>query len=82
MSRTKADALIQKYAVRSQAEVGAALGISAMRVCQIEKAALKKLRTAFEQWSAPPTASIPIPHHVLHSVLEREQDDLSDMEMQ
>jgi hypothetical protein len=40
---------LQRLTVRSQQEVGRLMGISTMRVCQLEKSALKKLRAAFEQ---------------------------------
>lgn len=40
---------IDRYTVMTQAQVGARLGISTMRVCQLEKSALRKLRLAFEE---------------------------------
>ena len=35
---------LERYTVMSQREVGVKLGISAMRVCQIEKRALEKIK--------------------------------------
>lgn len=46
MSRTKSAVPIERYTAMSQAEAGRRLGISAMRVCQIEKAAFAKIRMA------------------------------------
>jgi Sigma-70, region 4 len=46
VSRTKSAVPIERYTAMSQAEVGKRLGISAMRVCQIEKAAFAKIRMA------------------------------------
>lgn len=40
---------IERYVVMSQAEVGRRLGLSAMRICQIERTALAKLRTEFKK---------------------------------
>ena len=39
---------LQPYAVRTQAEVGARLGISRARVQQLEQAALRKMRAALD----------------------------------
>jgi predicted DNA-binding protein (UPF0251 family) len=47
MPRTKSETPIERLTVMSQAEVGQRLGISAMRVCQIEKAAFKKIKQVF-----------------------------------
>ena len=44
MPRTKREVPIDRYTAMSQAEVGKRLGISAMRVCQIEKKAFAKIR--------------------------------------
>lgn len=48
MSRTKRDIPIDRYTVKTLAEVGAELGISAMRVWQIERKAMEKLRKEFK----------------------------------
>ncbi|MBZ5700275.1 MAG: hypothetical protein LAN84_00350 [Acidobacteriia bacterium] len=46
MPRRKTAVPIERYTVMSQAAVGERLGLSAMRVCQIEKAAFAKIRIA------------------------------------
>jgi transcriptional regulator len=48
MPRPKGSGEIQRLTVMTQAEVARALGISTMRVCQLERSALAKLRVAFE----------------------------------
>lgn len=49
MSRQKQAVPLERYTVMSQAEVGKKLGISAMRVCQLEKSAFKKLKKEFRE---------------------------------
>jgi DNA-directed RNA polymerase sigma subunit (sigma70/sigma32) len=44
MPRQKSETPIERLTVMSQAEVGRCLGITAMRVCQIERKAFQKIR--------------------------------------
>lgn len=47
MPRPKRDIPIERLTTATLEEVARELGVSAMRVCQIEKVALAKLRAAF-----------------------------------
>ena len=49
MPRTKATYPIERLTVMTQAEVARCLGISTMRVCQLERSALAKLKIAFQK---------------------------------
>ncbi len=41
--------MLQQLTVMSQEEVGRAMGLTAMRVSQLERSAFKKLRAAFKE---------------------------------
>jgi DNA-directed RNA polymerase sigma subunit (sigma70/sigma32) len=47
--RPKRDVPIDRYVVRTMAEVGEELGITAQRVSQIEKSAFAKIKKEFER---------------------------------
>lgn len=49
MPRTKSEMPIERLAAMSQAEVAAAIGVSIVRVSQLERSALKKIRAEFER---------------------------------
>ena len=49
MPRTKQAVPLERYTVMSQAEVARTLGISTMRVCQLEKSAMKKIAEAMQE---------------------------------
>ena len=54
MSRTRADAKKEQLTVMTQKEVARILGLTTMRVCQIEREALAKLRREFQRLKVRP----------------------------
>lgn len=49
MPRRKAAVPIERYTVMTFAQVGKKLGLSAMRICQIEKQAMDKIRREWKR---------------------------------
>lgn len=75
MPRSKHAVPIERFTVRSQEEVGRALGITAMRVCQLEKSALRKLRAAFEtQGFEQREPARPFPHGIFSLLAQQERE--------
>jgi DNA-directed RNA polymerase sigma subunit (sigma70/sigma32) len=49
MPRVKREVPIERYTVMTFAQVAEKLGVSAMRVCQIEKQAMEKIRKEWKR---------------------------------
>jgi hypothetical protein len=67
---------LERYTAMSQREVGRALGISSVRVSQIERSAFKKIRAAFEREGFEIREPVyRFSHNVLRFVSEREREE-------
>ena len=94
--RAKQAVPLERYTVMSTREVGRALGISSVRVSQIERSAFKKIRAAFaargyEEPKPSPRPTITFNHNLLKLISEWERErwlhrilvdcDLNDSEL-
>lgn len=76
MPRPKRAVPIDRYVVMTQAQVGAKLGLSAMRVSQLERSAFKKIRAAFkEQGYEIREPAIPKVNSALRFLAQREREE-------
>ncbi len=68
--------MLQQLTVMSQEEVGRAMGLTAMRVSQLERSAFKKLRAAFkEQGYELREPAKPFPHGTLRLLAKQEREE-------
>jgi transcriptional regulator with XRE-family HTH domain len=74
MPRPRHEISLQQLTVMTQREVALHLGISTMRVSQLERSAFKKIRAAFEQQGYEVRKPIIFNHKLLKLVSELERE--------